>query len=171
MIGIPHRMICNCNNQGNNQGNNQAPKKVTLYAAVLLSGVTVTKEGKITTKEIVFDPKLPTLQEIELYLPVFDGGVKNVVVWASLPGFRLEGAWKQNYPHQATDLEMLDNPNITGAELLQKLDDTPGVEYMSTAIGTAPEGEWNLYHKDKSAGYGDVIIKYKFTGYLQALQQ
>lgn len=171
MIGIPHRMICNCNNQGNNQGNNQAPKKVTLYAAVMLSGVTGTKEGKITTKEIIFDPKLPTLQEIELFLPVFDGGVKNVVVWASLPGFRLEGAWKQNYPHQATDLEMLDNPNITGAELLQKLDDLPGVEYMSTALGTAPEGEWNLYHKDKSAGYGDVIIKYKFTGHLQALQQ
>lgn len=170
MIGIPHRMICNCNNQGNNQGNNQAPKKVTLYAAVQLSGAD-SKEGKITTKEIVFDPKLPTLQEIELYLPVFDGGVKSVAVWASLPDFRLEGAWKQNYPHQATDLEMLDNPNITGAELLHKLEQTVGVEFLSTALGTAPEGEWNLYHKDKSAGYGDVIIKYKFIGYLQALQR
>ena len=169
MIGIPHRMICNCNNQGNNQGNNQASKKVTLYAAVLLSGVAGTKEGKITTKEIVFDPNLPTHQEVELYLPEWNGRVSKVVVWASVPDFRIKGAWEQTFSHQEVDIELLDNPNITGSELLNKLENTTGVEFLRSSMGIDPEGEWYISHKDKSIGDKGIILRYKFTGNLSVL--
>ena len=168
MIGIPHKMVCNCQNNTPTPAPKQKLSAHFSFVAWFVptnAPVAPKPFSEVVIKELTLDG---TDKEVEIKLPEGCTGkmkLKAVYVRVDKKGISFEEDWGGNKHLQKIEYK----PTA-------ELDDTSTIDpYMSLSrptlvmdiAGMAPQGEWRIVYYGTSNGdleSAPTKIKYRFTG-------